>query len=59
VVLVTHDEALSSIADVRLRLSDGRLAATDHVPSRRAAPEGHREAVREEARDLAPAAAPR
>jgi putative ABC transport system ATP-binding protein len=60
VVLVTHDEALSSIADVRLRLSDGRLAATDHVPSRRAvAPEGDRGAVREDDRDLAPAAAPR
>jgi len=34
VVLVTHDEALSSIADLRLRLSDGRLAATDHSPPR-------------------------
>jgi len=54
VVLVTHDEALSSIAEVRLRLSDGRLAATDHVPSRRAAG-----AVREDVEDVAPAAAPR
>ena len=34
VVLVTHDEALSSIADLRLRLSDGRLAGTDHNPAR-------------------------
>jgi putative ABC transport system ATP-binding protein len=29
VVLVTHDEALSSIADARLRLSDGRLEAIE------------------------------
>jgi putative ABC transport system ATP-binding protein len=29
VVLVTHDEALSSIADARLRLSDGRLASVE------------------------------
>ncbi len=34
VVLVTHDEALSSIADLRLRLSDGRLVATDHNTAR-------------------------
>ena len=58
VVLVTHDEALSSIADVRLRLSDGRLAATDHVPSRRV-PGAGRETVHEDADDLVPAAAHR
>jgi putative ABC transport system ATP-binding protein len=35
VVLVTHDEALSSIAEARLRLSDGRLAAVErHLPAR-------------------------
>ncbi|MFU8888447.1 MAG: ABC transporter ATP-binding protein [Trueperaceae bacterium] len=58
VVLVTHDESLSSIADARLRLSDGRLAATEHVASRRAAG-GDQVTVREDVKALAPAAVPR
>lgn len=35
VVLVTHDEALSSIADTRLRLRDGRLEAVERGAARR------------------------
>jgi len=37
VVLVTHDEALSSIADTRLRLYDGRLEAVERAERARAA----------------------